>query len=161
MSVPTSVYSNARDKHLFSLFSFFFFFFFSVSVFSCCFKLMCLTVKHKYCSSASDPLSSCPRFYLPYEHADHQEGDCKVFLEEGTTFLLSLVHFSTTLVTATTQTKEKAHQRHQGNKQQPQGSTDNYPDLIVDNLQVKQKKQHILWHQLHREHSTVNTFHAF
>lgn len=145
MTVPTSVYSDARDKHLFSLFSVFcVFFFFSVSVFSCCFKLMCLTVKHKYCSSASDPLSSCPRFYLPYEHTDHQEGDCKVFLEEGTTFLLSLVHFSTTLVTATTQTKEKAHQRHHNNKQQSQGSTDNNPDLIVDNLQVKQKKQHIL-----------------
>lgn len=121
-----------HGTHIFALS--FLFFFFSVSVFSC-FKLMCLTVKHKYCSSASDPLSCCPRFYLPYEHTDHQEGDCIAFLEEGTTSLLSLVHFSTTFVTATTQTKEKAHQRHQNDKQQSQGSADNDPDLIVDDLQ--------------------------
>ena len=157
MTLPTSVYSEAWDKHLCSLF----WFSFSCFCILSCFKLMCLTGKHKYCSSASDPLSCCPGFYLPHEHTDHQEGDCKILLEEGTTFLLTLVHFSTTLVTATTQTKEKSHQRHQNNKQQSQGSTDNNPDLIVDNLQVKQKKQQRLWHQLHGEHSTVYTLHAF
>jgi hypothetical protein len=79
-------------------------------------------------------MSSCPKFYLPYKYTDHQEGACKEFPPAGPTCFLSLVHFSTTFVTATTHAKEISHHRHQNDKQQSQESTHNDTNLVGDYL---------------------------
>lgn len=53
------------------------------------------------------------------------------------------MHFSAALVEAAAQAEAEPHQRHEDDKEQSQENTEKNPDLVLDDLQVKQKNQHV------------------
>lgn len=55
--------------------------------------------------------------------------------------LMSLMHFTPTVLTTAAHTETQPHQWHQQHKQQPQYSKDYKADLIVDRLQRKRREK--------------------